>query len=69
MNKKEIAGKVVDHEKKKLKKKVRKAVRRVVFGSICLLCVGYFLGIHHRVIEAALKGTKLPAAPKGHFCH
>ncbi len=69
MNKKEIAGKIVDHEKKKVKKKAKKAIRWLVLGSIFLLCFGYFLGIHHRVIVAALTGAKLPAPPKGHCCH
>ena len=32
-------------------------------------CTGYFLGVHHRVIEALIKGEELPEAPEGHCCH
>ena len=72
MSKKGIVEKVHDVEKKKRKKKLKRAVRRIVFGVLggtCLLCTGYFLGVHHRVIEAWIKGEELPAPPKGHCCH
>ena len=57
---------------KKAKKKVKKTVKKVVVGTLCglcLLCTGYFLGVHHRVIAAYIKGEELPKPPKGHFCH
>ena len=66
-----LAQIAAEHEKKKLKKKIRQTVRRVVGGVCCgamLLGTGYFLGVHHRVIEAYLKGGEMPAAPKGHCC-
>lgn len=72
MKEKTLVSKVVEDEKKKAKKKAKRAVRRVVctcLGSVCLLCTGYFLGVHHRVIEAMIKGEELPEAPKGHCCH
>jgi len=72
MNKRKIADKVVEAEKKKLRRKVKKAVRRAVLGicgGLCLLGTGYFLGVHRRVLKAYLKGEPLPEAPKGHLCH
>lgn len=72
MKKMNLAGKVVENEKKKAKKKVKRAVRRTVcacLGGVCLLCTGYFLGVHHRVIEAMIKGEDPPKATKGHCCH
>lgn len=53
------------------RKKVRRAVRRTILacvGGVCLLCTGYFLGVHHRVIEAYVKGEPLPLPPKGSHC-
>ena len=61
----------VEQKKKQAKKKVLRAVRRTVLtcvGGACLLCTGYFLGVHHRVIEAYLKGEPLPVPPKGSHC-
>ena len=62
-----LAQIAAEHEKKK----IRKTVRRVVVGVCCgamLLGTGYFLGVHHRVIEAYLKGGEMPKPPKGHCC-
>ncbi len=59
-------------DKKKAAKKLKKIIKRVCRAVICgafLLCIGYFLGIHHRVIEALVKGEELPEAPKGHCLH
>ena len=67
-----LAQIAAEHEKKKLKKKAKKAVKRIVGGVFCgavLLGSGYFLGVHHRVIEAYIRGEEPPKAPKGHFCH
>ena len=71
-HKNNVVEAIGEHEKKKRKKKLKKAVRRIVcgvFGGALLLGVGYFLGGHHRVIAAYIKGGKMPKAPKGHFCH
>ena len=59
------AEKAVEKEKKKLRKKVKRVLRLSLLG-VCLLGTGFFLGVHHRVIEAMLKGEALPEAPKGH---
>ena len=67
-----VVEKVADIEKKKRKKKLKKAIRRAVCavcGGALMLGLGYFLGVHHRVIAAYIKGEKPPKAPKGHFCH
>ena len=72
MKKKNLAEKIVETEKVKAKKKAKRKLRRAVrtcVGGLCLLCTGYFLGVHHRVIEALIKGEELPEAPKGHCCH
>ena len=72
MKKKNLAGKVVENERKKVKKKAKRAVRRAVFtclGGVCLFCTGYFLGVHHRVIKAMVKGEELPKATKSRCCH
>ena len=72
MKKKNLAEKIVETEKEKAKKKAKRKLRRAVctcVGGLCLLCTGYFLGIHHRVIEALIKGEELPEPPKGHCCH
>ena len=70
MKKNNLAEKIVENEKekKKAKRKLRRTVCTCV-GGLCLLCTGYFLGIHHRVIEALIKGEELPEAPEGHCCH
>ena len=69
--KKRLAAAIVDQEKKKTKKNLKRKLRRAV-GCVCggafLLGTGYFLGVHHRVIAAYLKGEELPPAPKGHCC-
>ncbi len=72
MKKKNLAEKIVETEKVKAKKKAKRKLRRAVctcVGGLCLLCTGYFLGVHHRVIEALIKGEELPEPPKGHCCH
>ena len=71
-HKNNVVEAIGEHEKKKRKKKLKKAVRRIVcgvFGGALLLGAGYFLGVHHRVIAAYIKGGEMPKAPKGHFCH
>jgi len=70
-DRKTVVEKVADIEKKKRKKKLKRAIRRVI-GCVCggavMLGLGYFLGVHHRVIAAYLKGEKPPKAPHGHCC-
>ena len=63
-----VAEKAVEKKKKKLRKKVKRVLRLTLLG-VFLLGAGYFLGVHHRVIEAMVKGEKLPKAPKGHCLH
>lgn len=61
----------IEQEKKAERKKVKRAIRRTVLacvGGVCLLCTGYFLGVHQRVIEAYIKGEPLPVPPKGSHC-
>lgn len=70
--KKHLANKIVEGEKEKAKRKARRTLRRIACGccsGLFLLCAGYFLGVHHRVIEAMIKGEELPKAPKGHCFH
>ncbi len=55
-------------KKKKLRKKVKRVLRLTLLG-VCLLGTGYFLGVHHRVLEAMIKGKKPPKAPAGHWLH
>ncbi len=70
--KKDLAGKIVEKEKKKARKKIRKAVRRAIsifLGSLLLLGAGFFLGVHRHVILAMIRGEQPPEAPAGHlFC-
>lgn len=69
MKKKNLAEKIVETEKEKAKKTAKRKLRRAVrtcVGGLCLFCTGYFLGVHHRVIKALIKGEELPEAPKGH---
>ena len=63
-----VAEKAVEKKKKKLRKKVKRVLRLTLLG-VFLLGTGYFLGVHHRVIEAMVKGEELPKAPKGHCLH
>lgn len=63
-----VAEKAVEKKKKKLRKKVKRVLRLTLLG-VFLLGTGYFLGVHHRVIEAMVKGEELPNAPKGHCLH
>ena len=68
MNKQKLADKVIDREKKKLKKKTKRTVHRilaVIFGTIGLFFTGYLFGMHHHLIVAMLKKEELPRAPKG----
>ena len=60
-----VAEKAVEKKKKKLRKKVKRVLRVTLLG-VFLLGTGYFLGVHHRVIEAMIKGKKPPRAPRGH---
>lgn len=62
------AEKAVEKKKQKLRKKVKKILRLTLLG-VFLLGTGYFLGVHHRVIAAMIKGKKPPKAPKGHWLH
>ena len=71
---KEIAFEAVEKkaakEKKKLKKKARKRIRRIIrtiFWTIFVLWVGIFIGIHRRVILAAIKGEEFPTPPASHW--
>lgn len=57
--------------KKKLEKawmKVGKFILWALLAALCC-CLTYFVFVHRRVILAAIKGEKLPEAPKGHCCH
>ena len=63
-----VAEKAVEKKKKKLRKKVKRVLRLTLLG-VCLLGTGYFLGVHHRVLAAMVKGEELPKAPKGHCLH
>ena len=68
MNKKKLANKVVETEKKKIRKKAKKTMHRMlfcVFGTIGLFGMGYLFGMHHRLIVAMIKKEELPEAPKG----
>ena len=72
MKKKTIAGRVIEKEKKKAEKKAKKVVRRILLGCFCgvfLLGTGYFLGVHHKVLAAMVKGEPLPEAPANHCLH
>ena len=69
---KEIVEEKIEHRIEQKKAEQKKRARRAVcacVGGVCLLCAGYFLGVHHRVIEAYIKGEPLPVQPKGHGCH
>ena len=61
-----VAEKAVEKKKKKLRKKVKRVLRLTLLG-VFLLGTGYFLGVHHRVLAALVKGEELPKAPKGHL--
>ncbi len=63
-----VAEKAVEKKKQKLRKKVKKILRLSLLG-VCLLGTGYFLGVHHRVLEAMIKSKKPPKAPAGHWLH
>ena len=63
-----VAEKAVEKKKKKLRKKLKKILRLSLLG-VCLLGTGYFLGVHHRVIAAMVKGEKPQKAPAGHWLH
>lgn len=63
-----VAEKAVEKKKKKLRKKVKRVLRLTLLG-VFLLGTGYFLGVHHRVLAAMVKGEELPKAPKGHCLH
>lgn len=68
MDKKKLADKVVEKEKKKLKKKTKLILHHIlacVFGSIGLFGLGYLFGMHHHLIVAMIKKEELPKAPKG----
>lgn len=61
-----VAEKAVEKKKKKLRKKVKRVLRMTLLG-VFLLGTGYFLGVHHRVLAALVKGEELPKVPKGHL--
>ena len=63
-----VAEKAVEKKKKKLRKKVKRVLRMTLLG-VFLLGTGYFLGVHHRLLAALVKGEELPKAPKGHCLH
>ena len=63
-----VAEKALEKKKKKLRKKVKRVLRMTLLG-VFLLGTGYFLGVHHRVLAAMVKGEGLPKAPKGHCLH
>ena len=63
-----VAEKAVEKKKKKLRKKVKRILHLSLLG-VCLLGTGYFLGVHHRVIETMLKGKEPPKAPGNHWLH
>ena len=72
MKKNYIAQKVVERKRRQIKRRARRRSRKIacrVLGVLCPLFIGFFLGTHHRVIRAYIKGEELPQAPKGHFCH
>ena len=50
-----VAEKAVEKKKKKLRKKVKRVLRMTLLG-VFLLGTGYFLGVHHRVLAALVKG-------------
>ena len=58
---------VKDTIEKKKKRKRRRRLRRI-FAALFLFMLGIFVGIHRRVIIAAIKGEELPTPPPGH-CH
>ena len=58
---------VKDAIEKKKKRKMRRRVRRI-FAGLFLFLLGVFVGIHRRVIIAAVKGEELPTPPAEH-CH
>lgn len=69
---KTLAERAVEKQKKKVEKKAKRIIRHVLLGSlfgVFLLCTGYFLGVHHRVLAAWIKGEDLPEAPIGHCAH
>lgn len=49
---------------KKINNKISLCIISVVLG----LCCGLFLGVHWRVIRAALTGSEMPETPEGHKC-
>ena len=63
-----VAEKALEKKKKKLRKKVNRVLRMTLLG-VFLLGTGYFLGVHHRLLAALVKGEELPKAPKGHCLH
>ena len=72
MNRKRIAQKMVERKRKQIRRRTRRRSRKIacrVLGVLCPLFIGFFLGTHHRVIRAYIKGEELPQAPKGHFCY
>ena len=70
--KKSLAKKLVVKEKKRIQRKTHKVLLKLCGKSLlalCLLGLGFFLGVHRRVILAKLKGEEPPEAPEGHCCH
>jgi hypothetical protein len=37
-----------------------------IMKALCLIGVGFLIGVHYRAIKAALKGEPLPKAPAWH---
>lgn len=71
MKKNRLAGVIVEEQKKKAKKKAKKRLKkllRITFCGIGLFSLGVFVGVHRKVILAAIKGEELPEPPKGHCC-
>ena len=66
----EAAEEILEKEKQRLRKKAKKRAKRLVRRLLtlaALLCLGWLIGVHRRVILAALLHLEPPKAPDWHF--
>ncbi len=70
--KKSLVKKLIGSEKKKIQRKTHAALLKLggkLLLVLFLVALGFFLGVHRRVILAKIKGEELPEPPEGHCCH
>ena len=73
MRSKVIADEAVRAVIRKRKRRARRRAVKIVCGILFAFAAGVFVGIHHRVIRAWLRGEPLPELPENHpfrgVCH